>query len=101
MSKVELKIIDDFTYPLYYENEKEAEFVSDINYNTFLQLRVDIKNHYERTGQKKSGYYILVDDEKIHIFTNGKLACFNENGLLKNLPKNNFDFSMICKGRLL
>jgi hypothetical protein len=48
MNKIDLQIIEDFTYPLYYEDA----FIRDINYNTFLQLRVDIRKLHDRLNQK-------------------------------------------------
>jgi hypothetical protein len=90
--KIELQIIEDFTYPLYYEDE----FIQDINYNTFLQLRVDIRKLNDRLDQKPSGYYLLIKERKVHILKNGRVSCIDELGFFSEVPKNNFEFQVNC-----
>jgi hypothetical protein len=92
MNKIDLQIIDDFTYPLYYEDE----FIRDINYNTFLQLRVDIRNLNSKTIQTISGYYLLIKEKKVHILKNGKISCIDDFGDLCGVPRNDFEFQVNC-----
>ena len=94
--KINLKIIEDFTYPLYCEEE----FIQEINFNTFLQLRVDIRELNNNKDQSISGYYLLIKNRKLHILKNGKIATFTESGIFDGIPRSNFEFYKDCMFKL-